>query len=111
MVHMRLEAWGKWAHENTGAWPPQTLLGRMIEQGPMGAAQAGKPPISMPAEIAATDAAVARLGMIDRRALTDYYTRWEPLEVLARRASMRTRQLQRVLQRARWRVAVILGEV
>lgn len=110
LVHLRLEAWGEWAkqHESIG-YPAITPIGRMMEYGPMGAAQEGRPPVSMPDEIAATDAAVARLGAIDRKAVTEYYTRWEAAEVIARRCGLRVRQFQSVLRRARWRLLGMLG--
>lgn len=104
-VHLRLEAWGRWAHEGNGAWPSITPIGRMMEYGPLGAAQPGKPPITMPEEIAVTDAAVARLCVIDRRAIVAYYTREEPIEACAKRIRMSVRHFQRVLWRARHRLA------
>lgn len=112
VVHARLEAWGKWARDaGLRAWPAETLLARVMEQGPMGAGQQGRPPISMPDEIATIDAAVTRLGDIDRRVVQTYYLRWEPLEIMARRHSLRARQFQNVLRRARWRIAIRLSEV
>jgi hypothetical protein len=105
VVHARLEAWGAWAKESEAhAWPSVTLLGRMIEQGP-GAGQSSKPPIAMPDEIAAVDAAVCRLNAIDKKAVQLYYIRWAPLEIHARNMGMRARQYQNVLRRARWRLA------
>lgn len=109
LVHALLEAWGRWAKDvDSRGWPPMTLLSRMIEFGPQGASQQGKPPISMPDEIARVDAAVGRLCEIDKRAVIAYYTRWEPMEVLAKRLHMRERQVRRVLDRARWRLALHL---
>ena len=109
-VHVMLEAWGKWArHAEGNGWSPITILGRLIECGPQGSAQPGKPPISMPDDIARIDGAVAKLGDIDKRTIIAYYTRWEPIEVLARRLSMRERQMRSVLQRARWRLTAYLG--
>jgi hypothetical protein len=112
MVHSRLEKWGKWSRDcEARAWPEATMLGRLIEQGPMGAAQSGKPPISMPDDVAAVDAAVARLGDIDKGVIKSYYMRWETIETTARRNGMRLRQLQNVLRRARWRVAIYLAGI
>lgn len=111
LVHARLESWGAWAKDSeVRAWPAVTLLGRIIEQG-AGAGQSGKPPINMPADIAATDAAVCRLGDIDKRAIKLYYVKWQPVENLARLMHMRTRQYQNVLRRARWRIGLFLGEI
>jgi hypothetical protein len=44
IVHARLEAWGAWAKDaEIRAWPASTLLGRMIDQQAVGAAQSGRP--------------------------------------------------------------------
>jgi len=109
LIHAMLEAWGKWAKDmESHGWPAQTLLARMIEYGPQGASQQGRPPVAMPDEIAKTDAAVARLCVTDRRAVVAYYTRWEPPQIIAKRLHMRERQFRNVLQRARWRLSVWL---
>lgn len=105
IVHERLEQWGRWAKESEArAWPESTLLGRVIEQGASGASQQGRPPIEIPEAVAAVDAAVCRLGGVDRAVIQTYYLRWEPIEVMARRHQMRVRQFQHVLRRARWRI-------
>lgn len=103
IVHARLERWGKWAKENYNAWPAVTLLGRIVEQGP-GASQQGRPPVSMSEEDAQTDAAVAKLGEIDRKVIIEYYTKWRDIETAARNCRMRVRQFHSVLRRARWRI-------
>jgi hypothetical protein len=104
-VHYRLEQWGKWSKDGeVRAWPSITPMGRMVEEGPHGAGQVGKPPISMPEPIAEVDAAVARLGQIDQRVIKQYYRYWEPTEVMARRLGMRKRQFENVLRRSRWRI-------
>lgn len=109
VVHARLEAWGAWAKESElRAYPSATYLARWIEQGIDGAAQQGKPPIAMPDEIASVDAAVSRLGAIDKRAVQLYYIKWQPIENLARMMHMRSRQYQNVLRRARWRLAAYM---
>lgn len=108
-VHLRLEAWGAWARDSEiRAWPAVTLLGRLIDQQPTGAAQQGKP-IAMPDEIAAVDAAVCTLGDIDKQAIRLYYIKWAPVESHARKLGMRPRQFQNVLRRARWRLAARLN--
>jgi hypothetical protein len=105
VVHGRLEEWGKWAKDTEiRAWPAVTYLGRWAEQGIDGAAQQGKPPIAMPDSVAVVDAAVCRLGDIDKAIIKTYYLKWEPIEVMARRHRMRVRQFQNVLRRARWRI-------
>lgn len=110
MVHARLERWGKWARENLHGWPPATLLGRVIEQGLSGASQSGRPPISMPADIADTDAAVARLGAIDKGVIVEYYTRWAPPEMIWKRCrGIRSlSNFRAVLKRSRWRIGAFL---
>lgn len=110
-VHVRLEEWGKWARDTeVRPWPRRTLLGRIMDQGASGAGQS-QAPISIPNTVAAVDAAVARLGAIDRSVVQTYYLRWEPPEVMARRLSMRVRQFQSVLRRARWRIGGYLDAV
>lgn len=105
IVHERLEQWGRWARDSEArAWPEATLLGRVIEQGANGASQSGRPPVQIPDAVAIVDAAVCRLGAIDRGVVQTYYLRWEPIDVMARRHSMRVRQFQNVLRRARWRI-------
>lgn len=105
MVHSRLESWGRWAKDGEArAWPAMTLLARVIEQGQVAAGQQGRPPVAMPQDIAVVDAAVCRLGAVDRGVIQTYYLRWEPIEVMARRHRMRVRQFQNVLRRARWRI-------
>jgi hypothetical protein len=110
IVHARLEAWGAWAKDaEVRAWPSITLLGRMIDQQACGAAQSGRPPISMPDEVAKTDAAVCKLNAIDKQAVQLYYIKWAPIEVHARKMQMRPRQFQNVLRRARWRLSLFLN--
>jgi DNA-directed RNA polymerase specialized sigma24 family protein len=110
IVHSKLEAWGAWAKDaELRAWPASTILARMIDQQATGAAQSGRPPIAMPDEIAAVDAAVCKLGVIDKRAVQLYYIRWQSIEVLAGMMRMRPRQFQNVLRRARWRLAAYMN--
>jgi DNA-directed RNA polymerase specialized sigma24 family protein len=109
-VHARLEAWGAWARDGEiRAWPVATMLARVIEQGTAGAAQGGRPPVAMPDEIAAVDAAVCTLGDIDKQAVRLYYIKWAPIEVHARKLGMRERQFRNVMRRARWRLAARLN--
>lgn len=110
LAHIRLEQWGKICADRWAPWPRSTLLGKVIEFGLSGAAQAGRPVEAIPEEVAQTDGAVARLSVIDRRAVTTYYTRSESVEVCARRCGMRVRQFQNVLKRARWRIAYFLQD-
>lgn len=111
VIHARLEAWGRWARD-TGirAWPERTILDRLSKEGVTGGVKGTKPPISMPDDIAAIDGAVARLNETDKKAIQTYYIRWEAIDVSARRCSMRVRQFQNVLRRARWRICLMLVE-
>jgi hypothetical protein len=108
-IHVLLERWGKETRSGTeNGWPPVTTLGKMIIQGPVGALQAGRGPTDLSPEAARTDAAVAKCCEIDRKALTFYYQGWMTVDMLAKRLSMRVRQAQNVLRRARWRVGAHL---
>lgn len=103
-VHMRLEAWGRWAKDKLTPWPVRTMLGRVIDEGPAAShSTAGVGEI--PEAVGATDRAVAHLGDVDRRVIRVYYTEWAPIELMARRVKMRPRQFQAVLNRARWRIS------
>lgn len=110
LTHLRLESWGRATrgHEGVG-WPAATLLARMIEQGPMGASQQGRPPVDLCDRDAKTDAAVARLGVIDQKVARDYYQGWFTISMLARRHRMRERQVQNILRRIRDRVGGFLA--
>lgn len=109
MVHSLLEQWGRWSYDSSlRAYPSVTLLGRVIECGANGASQQGRPPLEMPAAVAATDSAIAKLCQTDKRVIVVYYTREEPIEVCARKCRMRIRQFQNVLRRARWRLVLHL---
>lgn len=105
IVHVRLEAWGRWARDiETRAWPERSVLGRLIEEGP-GAGQAGRPAGYVHPDIAAVESAVVRLPPKEREVVREYYTRWAPPEVVARRVRMGRREFGRVLYRARVRVS------
>jgi hypothetical protein len=108
-VHIRLEQWGAETRESLHGYPPVTMLGRLIEQGPMGAAQTGKPPVALSDAAARVDACVAKLCQIDQRALRAYYQGWMTVYELSRKLSMRERQAQNVLRRARWRLGAHLS--
>jgi hypothetical protein len=104
VIHGRLEAWGLWAKDaEIRAWPSATITERMR------GGRSTVPPIAMPDEIAAIDAAVCRLNAIDKRAVQLYYIKWAPVEIHARAMNMRARQFQNVVRRARWRLAAMLG--
>jgi hypothetical protein len=106
-VHLRLEAWGAWSRNSQPReYPAATVLARVIEQGPMGAAHSGQRLVDlMPQEVARTERAVLRLGQIDRKVVMAYYLDWAPVEMLAPRCRMRKREFENVLKRARWRIS------
>ena len=113
LVHIRLEEWGQWARDaGVMGYPAQSLTEKAAKYGKLGIPQEplNKPESMMPERVAQVDAAVCRLGAIDRQAIRLYYTRWEPVEALAKEmpGRMRARQFQNVMQRARWRVGVYL---
>lgn len=110
-VHIRLEQWGAETRQRLNGWPEKTLLGRLIEQGPMGAPQAGSPPVELSDPAARIDVCVAKLCQIDQRALKLYYQQQIARESLARQLRMRERQAQNVLRRARWRVQAHLSVI
>jgi hypothetical protein len=108
-VHLLLEAWGAWSRDAyPRPFPEVSVIGRMIKYGALGASQEGKPPIAMPDPIARVDAAVARLGDIDKKVVQSYYLHWDPPESCAKRCHMRLRMFQNVLRRARWRIRINL---
>lgn len=110
-VHVRLEAWGRWAHDGIRPFPEWTPFGKAVKHGPHWASVShqGREEI-MPDAIAAVDAAVSRLCEIDKRAIKAYYTHQEPPEVGATRCHMKLRMFQNVLRRARWRVKIYLSD-
>ena len=106
-VHLRLEAWGKWAKElGIQGYPSQSPIEKAALYGKLGIPQEsnyrGEPEI--PIHIAHTDVAVAKLPPQERIVIRCYYIYWEPVESLASRSHMKVRKFQSVLMRARWRV-------
>lgn len=113
VVHARLEEWAKWAKDaGIMGYPTQSLTEKAAKYGKLGIPQEPlhKPESVMPAHVAAVDAAICRLGDIDRKAIRLYYLNWDAPENLARKMdrSMRWRQYLNVVRRARWRVAAYL---
>lgn len=106
-VHLRLEEWARWAKDSgISGYPRQSLTEKAATYGKLGIPQEPlhKPESVMPDRVAAVDAAICRLGDIDRGVVRQYYLHWEPIESMARRQHMRALQFQRVLHRARWRI-------
>lgn len=111
-VHARLEEWA--AHNRdrfAQAWPAVTVLGRVAEFGPMGASQGSQAPDNVPQSVTNIERAVLKLGEIDRKVITQYYTRWSMLRIMARKCGMRDREFQRVLDRARFRIHGYLSAI
>ena len=69
----RLDAWASWVRGNQTAWPPRTILARIIEEGLSGAAHGGSGVISMPEVVGQTDRAVARIDRDLSKVLKVYY--------------------------------------
>lgn len=112
LVHARLEEWGTEtkAKEENG-YPASTLLGRVIDHGPMGASQSGMGPTSLSEHVANVDAAVARLWGQGQRCIKRYYKSWEPPEVMAQKEGLKLRQFQEVLRRSRDLIGLWLDDV
>lgn len=107
-VHVRIEEWSRWA-KDTGiaGYPRQSLTEKAAQYGKLGIPQESNHEAEaiMPERVAVVDAAIAKLGDIDRKVIRAYYLTWKPVSVLARRLNMRERQFYAVLRRARWRIA------
>ena len=103
-AHTQLEQHAKWAQENYSGWSSTTLMGRFEEQGDAIFSRTDGAPLSIPPDIALTDKALCKLGEVDLRVIKTYYNYWEPVEVIWRRARMKSKhEFQKVLRRARFR--------
>ncbi len=108
VVHRRLEAWGRWGKDSqVQGFASSSPIARMMEFGINGAG-AGSPPITMPEAIAEIDWLLTTIPKNEERAIRRYYLCWEPIEVSARALHMSVRDLQRLLQKARFRIGVSL---
>lgn len=104
-----LSSWAEWARDSAvRPWPSMTLLARMIKQGPRGASQAGRPPVEMPADIAAVDRAVAQLSDLMRGVILAHYLTYAPSEVKARALDVSRSHFWRLLARAQRKVWSLL---
>lgn len=112
LTHAELEAWGRETRDrDENGLPGTTLLGRVIEFGPMGAGQGGRGPTDLSARAARVDACVARLWKVGQRCVKRYYTSSEPVAVMARKEEMSERRFQEVLRRSRWLVGSWLHDL
>lgn len=100
----RLDAWASWVKGGMSAWPSMTMLGRVIEQGLSGAAQAGVPLVGMPDEVLATDRAVARLDVYERKVVIVYYLTYADSEIKAARCGVSRATFWRRVTRAQKRI-------
>ena len=81
----RLDAWASWVRGNQTAWPPSTLLARIIEEGAAGAAHGSSSVETIPEVVAQTDRAVAHIAPELRRVIKVYYLMHASSEIKAAR--------------------------
>jgi hypothetical protein len=114
VVHARLEEWAKWAKDmGIAGYPRQSITEKAAQYGRLGIPQESnfRTEPMMPDHVAAIDAAVSKLGDIDKSVVKTYYLKWESVNVMARHHHMRVLQFQRVLRRARWRIMGYLDAI
>lgn len=116
IVHARLEEWAKWAKDmGIAGYPRQSVTEKAAQYGKLGIPQESnyRSEPMMPDHVARVDAAICRLGEIDKKAIRLYYLSWDVAENLARRMdrSMRRAQFLNVVRRARWRIASYLDAI
>lgn len=100
----RLDAWASWVKGGMPSLPGTTLLGRIIEQGANGAAQVGQSVDGMPDDILATDRAVAKLDVFERRVIKVYYLTYADSEIKAAQCGCSRATFWRRLPRAQKRI-------
>jgi len=111
-IHSLLEQWGKEVRErDAGSLPPNTLLGRVIEQGPSGAIQAGRPPVSLSLQSEHIEACWLKLWKKGQRCIKRYYTNWAPMEVMAKDEHMSVASMKAHLHRSRLLIDVWYSEL
>ena len=110
-VHARLEEWATWSNEKHDllGWP-ESIFGRIQDEGKYAAGLPGAPPVAIPDRIAAVDTAVARLEPIDKGVIRAYYLSWAPPETLwmgciGVRSAFGFRV---ILKRARWKISQVI---
>jgi hypothetical protein len=116
VVHARLEEWAKWAKDmGIAGYPRQSITEKAAQYGKLGIPQESnfRTEPMMPDHVARVDAAICRLGAVDKKAIKLYYTSWDVAENLARKMdrSMRRAQFLNVVRRARWRIASYLDAI
>jgi hypothetical protein len=106
----RLYEWARWSRG--GDWiglPSVTVLGRVMEQGVLGAGQSGRPTMDIPEHIAEVDRAVSQLAEPLRNVCKAQYLTRGDLPVKARRLKISRNSFKSRLEIARRRVAVWLN--
>lgn len=91
-VNSALERWARWVIGSlSGAWPPKTLLARVIEYGALGAAQTYYGSLVLIGRgiehdelCACVEAALMRLAREERDVVMQSYLSWDTPEVIAR---------------------------
>jgi hypothetical protein len=116
LVHARLEEWSRWAKDlGIAGYPRQSLTEKAAQYGKLGIPQESniRSEPMMPDHVARMDAAICRLGDVDRKAIKLYYLNWDVAENLARKMdrSMRRAQFLNVVRRARWRLGAFLDAI
>jgi hypothetical protein len=98
-------AWSMHGAANIG-WPSTSLTARMLEWRELGIRPdpVGTNVPEPAAQVVIVDRAVAKLPLLQRRAILVYYLRSEPREVQARLLKVHQGQLDRLLERARWAI-------
>jgi hypothetical protein len=113
LVHARLERWGRWAKDHgIQGYPKQSLTERAAQYGKLGIPQESNvraEPV-MPDDIAQVDIAICRLWGIGQRCVKRYYTKWEPMDVMAKEEGISESHMKEVLRRSRHLIGMWLEE-
>lgn len=104
LIHSRLEEWASWVRQWAGAqgYPAESYYHKwaLLHVSP----QPGHEP-QLPERVAHVDAAVARLGDIDKSVIKRYYLGWRPVKIWSNLSGIANQhKFNVVLKRARWRV-------
>jgi hypothetical protein len=106
LIHADLEVWGRETRDREeNGLPAVTILGRLIDQGPMGAGQTGRPISDLSPRSALIDMCVARLWKVGQCCIKRYYRSWEPMEIMAKKEGISVSKMKEVLRRSRWLIS------
>lgn len=108
-VNSALERWARWVIGSlSGAWPPKTLLARVIEYGALGAAQNHYGSLVIVGSViehdelcACVEAALIRLAKEERDVVMRSYLSWDTPEVIAKELGISRGTYDSRLSRAR----------